>query len=140
MSITGTDRENREREAAYQGHRADQRAESARFHEAQPELVGFHLPLLYAAACWLPYGFTRAEAVKGVLAYRMAAHNGRGHGNKAAKRAAPLEVAREQVEADSWFDSMRLTVEDVDALAELRTEGRRAHHHDLPVALNFNEA
>lgn len=48
---------------------------------------------------------------------------------------ARLEAEHETQEQLAWFESMRLTVEDVDAFA-----AQRAHHHDLPVALNFNEA
>lgn len=93
--------------------------------------------------------WSKREAAILWMAMNMQAAEHYGHGNKAAKRAAKLELAREQAEANAWFDSMRITDQDIDALhslfgeARVRTPGmsRRdcrslttGHVHEMPIA------
>lgn len=112
----------------------------ARFlREDGERLTLVHIRQAYGLRC-ADMLWSKATAARLLMQMNMerAEHNGKGM--KAAKRLALIEQAIEQAELNAWFDGMRLTEVNVDHFAELRTEGRRAHYHEMPVALNFNEA
>ena len=69
-------------------------------------------------------GWTKAAAVEAIIDLNLRRSWARGKGKKAAVRVAAIELAREHAEADAWHDSMRLTEQDMDTLAERYTEGR----------------
>ena len=68
---------------------------------------------------WTALGLSKPTAVRGIVASRLASNQARGHGNKAAKRAARIETNL-WAEANEWYEAnIALREIDVEMLAAI---------------------
>lgn len=80
---------------------------------------------LYEKQCpALQWGHYCLTAARTIIRNNLLGDQATGHGNRAAKRVAALELARASQEHEAWFDSLKPTAAELDQMAEVMSEGR----------------